>query len=891
MNFFRQSFSALMMGLASICAQAQLLSADSPAAAASAGWGGSAASAAMGFGGMGGAYGGLGGFGMGTGLGAGFGGGFGGGAWGGAPGFIPGVGGYGFANGASSGMTRPITPGVNPQDSAGGGSSVPPLPPLQRTEFQTFVWETTGAGLPLFGYSLFEGPSYTPGQSVSVPADYLLGPGDEVLLRVWGAVDLDLRLILDRAGQVSIPKVGTFTLAGISAGELPGALKSQISRVFNNVQLTATVGYLRALQVFVVGQARRPGAYTLSSLSTLVSALFESGGPAATGSLRKIQLKRDGQVITTLDLYKFITEGDKSADKRLLPGDVIVIPPAGPRVALMGVLDTPAIYELASDEEPLGKLLAYSGGASTLANPSKVLIERLKPGTPRAPRSVEERALDAQGLQRAVRDGDVVTLLRLPGEFDNAVTLRGNVAQPLRHAYKLGMRVSDLIPDQQALIEPGYYRRKNAMVIQFDPRFMGGNPLNGSWSGDANTSNKQGATKGSANESQANNPPSRTDPRASGQDARGDNKAPGSSDNPQAVRIDSSYGGRVDGRLDGRITALDENQLFNQVKNLFNEINWDYALIERLDPQTLKPQLISFNLREAVLERKASSNPELKPGDVVTIFSVKDIPVSLSKRAQFVRLGGEVNRPGVYQIEPGETLPQIIKRAGGLTPSAYVYGTVLTRESVRKQQRTNLDQAIRRFEADSSSQLAAASQNVQDTDKATVLAQSQAAQRQTLARLRSLEPTGRVSLELNPMRTVLPDLLLEDGDQITIPFRADYVSVYGAVLSESSFIHREGLSVRHYLERAGLVRDAEPSMALIIRADGSVEGDSSSAKTLWGVWNGVMSKNVYPGDAIFVPEKVDRRTGYVQFMQGAKDWTQLLYQFGLGAAAYKTLKN
>ena len=711
--------------------------------------------------------------------------------------------------GQPSGMTRPLGPTGSTDSSAGTfspGSS--PRPPLQRTEFQNFVQDNTGVALPLFGYNLFESPSFAPVQNVPVPADYLIGPGDEVLLRVWGAIDVDLRLVVDRNGQVSVPKVGTFTLAGIPAGNLTGALRSQLSRVYNNFQLTATVGQLRSLQVFVVGQARRPGAYTLSSLSTLVSSLFESGGPSATGSLRKIQLKRDGQTLTTLDLYKFITEGDKSADRRLLPGDVIVIPPAGPRVALMGVLDTPAVYELASDEEPLGKLLAYSGGAPTLANPGKVLIERLKPATSQAPRTVEERALDAQGLQRSVRDGDVVTLLPLRREFDNAVTLRGNVAQPLRHAYQPGMRVSDLIPDQQALIEPGYYRRKNA-VVQFDIR----------------------------------------------------------------------------------TTQVDESQLFNQVKNLFNEINWDYALIERLDSQSLKPQLIAFNLREAVVEKKPSGNPALKPGDVVTIFSVKDIPVSLNKRAQFVRVGGEVNKPGVYQIEPGETLPQLLRRVGGLTPTAYLYGTVLTRESVRKQQKANLEQAIRRFEADSTSQLAASAQNVQDADKATVLAQNQAAQRQTLARLRALEPTGRVSLELSPNRTLLPDLLLEDGDQITIPHRSDSVGVFGAVLAESSLIHREGLSVRNYLERAGLVRDAEPAQSLIIRADGSVEGESSSARTLWGALGGVLDKPIYPGDSIFVPEKLDRRTGYVQFMQGAKDWTQLIYQFGLGAAAYKTLKN
>jgi hypothetical protein len=193
--------------------------------------------------------------------------------------------------------------------------------------------------------------------------------------------------------------------------------------------------------------------------------LFESGGPAATGSLRNIQLIRDNKTIARLDLYKFVTEGNTSADQRLLPGDVILIPPAGPRVALLGPLDNPAIFELAPGGEALGRLLAYAGGTSAMTNTNKVVIERLQTGVGnQAPRTVEEKTMDANGLQTTLRDGDVVTLLKLRSEFDNAVTLRGSVAQPLRHAFKPGMRVSDLIPDRQALIDPIYYRRKNALV-------------------------------------------------------------------------------------------------------------------------------------------------------------------------------------------------------------------------------------------------------------------------------------------------------------------------------------------------------------------------------------------------------------------------------------------
>jgi len=475
-------------------------------------------------------------------------------------------------------------------------------------------------------------------------------------------------------------------------------------------------------------------------------------------------------------------------------------------------LDNPAIFELAPGGEPLGRLLAYAGGTSAMTDTNKVVLERLQSGGgSQAPRRVEEHALDTKGLQTALRDGDVVTLLKLRTEFDNAVTLRGAVAQPLRHAFKPGMRISDLIPDRQALIDPVYYRRKNALV-QFE---------------------------------------------------RG-----------------------TDATDSARLVSL--AQAADQFKNLFNEINWDYAVIERLDTATLQPKLISFDLNQAVVARNPLANLELKSGDVVTVFSVKDIPVPANRRSAFVRIGGEVNAPGLYQIQAGETLSQLMRRAGGISPNAYIYGTVFNRESTRKQQQSNLNQAVRRFESEMSGQSAALVQNTQDGDKATLLAQTQTAQRQMLAKLKTLEATGRISLEIDPVRPALPDMPLEDGDQITIPERSGFVSVFGAVLSESSFLQRNNASVRDYLLRAGMTRDADDSAVMVLRADGSVESDTSG----WfsGLGKGLMGKPLFPGDAIFVPEKVDRRTGYVQFMTGAKDWTQLIYQMGLGAVAIKTLR-
>ena len=267
----------------------------------------------------------------------------------------------------------------------------------------------------------------------------------------------------------------------------------------------------------------------------------------------------------------------------------------------------------------------------------------------KAPRRVIERTLDPKGLQSSLQDGDVVTLFKISPAFSNAVTLRGNVAAPLRHSHKAGMRVADLIPEREALIQPDYYTRKNIMV-QYESGLS-----------------------------------------------------------VSAARVAS------------------------EVKNLLEEINWEYASIERIDPADVRTQLIPFNLGKALRDKDPAHNLELQPGDVVTIFGVKDMPVPMGKRTQFVRMSGEVKVPGFYQLQPGETLRQLLDRAGGLTEHAYPYATELTRASTRAQQQADLERAIRRLETDIAGQAVTTLQNASSNDSAGSVQAQMAAQRQLLA--------------------------------------------------------------------------------------------------------------------------------------------------------------
>ncbi len=248
---------------------------------------------------------------------------------------------------------RPGSPGMPPltnpystnQPSAPKELQAPLPPPPALTpgadapnEFQRFAAASVGRILPVFGASLFERvpTTFAPLERVPVTADYVIGPGDEIVLRVWGQVNLNLELVVDRAGAVYIPQAGNVSVSGVQFKQLSGFLKSELGRVFRNFDLNVSMGQLRSIQVFVIGQARRPGTYTVSSLSTLVNVLFASGGPTAQGSMRHIQLKRRDAVVSEIDLYDLLLKGDKSKDARLLPGDVVFIPTAGPQVAVSG---------------------------------------------------------------------------------------------------------------------------------------------------------------------------------------------------------------------------------------------------------------------------------------------------------------------------------------------------------------------------------------------------------------------------------------------------------------------------------------------------------------------------------------------------------------------------
>lgn len=708
--------------------------------------------------------------------------------------------------------------------------------PMILSAFQRFVEQATGELLPMYGMNFFmPSQGFAPIEDSPVPSDYLLGPGDELAITISGMLEANFRVAVDRNGLIQIPKFGPLSIQGVSASKVEDHIAKALSRYFRDFQLSVTLGRLRTIDVYVVGEASRPGKWTLSSLSSLVNALFSVGGASHTGSMRSIKLRRGNQIIGDFDLYGFIRDGDTSKDRRLQSGDVIIIPPVGVRIALVGHPDKSAIFELTESERTLGGLLKIASVARHLVNEHRVVIERIDPTDKDAPRRIIEKSLLGDELQTPLQDGDIVRLLDLSPRFSNAVTLRGNVAMPIRHAFIEGMKLSDLIPETNALMDPNYFVRKNRLV-QF-----------------------QDAPN-----------PSLRDTSPADRVGRADR--------------DGNFGDRA-----GRVREPEARKkiVVTGFRDRIEEPHWDYAVIERLTEKELQPQLIAFSLRKLLLERDPESNIALMPGDVVTIFTKSDFTMPKRLTQRLVRIEGEVNRPGVYPVVEGESAADLFERAGGKTENAYVYATEFFRESILIDQEKRLLIVKQRLAERLNALSTDLSQNIDPAQLALAKERLEAAKSMS-AQLATLKASGRLALDLEFSSANLPKIALEDGDRIYLPAMPASVSVFGAVNLDSALVYKPGRRVIDYLEQAGLRAEADRNEIFVIRANGSIK--TRKRTIISSAASGIDSEELYPGDTVVVPEKLDRESAWTSFMRSARDFATVLGQLGIGAAAIKILR-
>jgi polysaccharide biosynthesis/export protein len=722
------------------------------------------------------------------------------------------------------------------------------------------------AGLKPFGYDLFKDSSSTfaPVGDVPVPSDYIVGPGDQLIVQLFGSQNRNLRLPVGRDGRINFPEIGPISVGGRSYGAVVTDIESRVSRQLIGVRASVSVGDTRSIQVFVMGEANRPGSYTVSGLATVTSALYASGGVKPIGSLRDIQLKRQGAVIRRLDLYDLLLRGDTSDDAKLLPGDVIFIPTVTGTVSVDGEVQRPAIYEI-KGETTVAEIVKLAGGTTAEADTSRVALTRVND---RRARVVLDVPLDgAVGRAQLLRNGDSLRVLRLRPTLDEGVTLEGHLFRPGSAAWREGLRLTDLLGSVDELkpnadINYILVRRelppdRRVTVVSADLAAALRDPAS-----DENIKlmprDRIMVFDAESGRRQVLDPLLEELRRQSRIDLPG-----------EIVRIDGRVKAQGDYPLERDMRVSDLLRAGGGLQDAAYGAKAELTRY-RVGGDARQTQLIDVDLG-AILKGDASADLVLQPFDYL---NVKEIP-EWSEQEQ-VKLSGEVRFPGTYPIQRGETLRSVLARAGGLTSLAFPEGSVFTREELQEREQEQIDRLAERLQGDlAAAALSAAAANQAGAGQALTVGQS------LLNQLKGTKAVGRLVIDLNSVvasaNNSATDVVLRDGDRLIIPKQKQEVTVIGEVQNTTSHFYRENLARDDYIGLSGgTTRKADRGRIYIVRADGSVVSSESGG---WFRRSGQVAMR--PGDTIVVPLDTER-------MPALPLWqavTSILYNVAIAAAA------
>lgn len=722
------------------------------------------------------------------------------------------------------------------------------------------------SGLKPFGYDLFDNaPStFSPVVDVPVPADYVIGPGDELRVQLFGNQNRSLRLTVSRDGAINFPELGPISVSGMTFNAARQAIETRVGQQMIGVQASVSMGETRTIRVFVLGEAKLPGTYTVSGLATMTAALFASGGVTPIGSLRDIQLKRQGEVVRRLDIYDLLIRGDTRDDAQLLPGDTIFIPPVGSTVSVDGEVKRPAIYELRG-EAAVSDVVRIAGGLTPEADATRVSLTQINPANRRV--VVDVDLAQSTGGDQQVGNGAVLRIARRRPQIDAGIELDGFIHRPGPIAWREGLRLTDVIgsvdelrpnADQNYVLirrETGPDRRISVLSANLAAAL---------------------ASPGSAEDLQLT-------PRDR---VMVFDLEPGRERIIQPLldelRLQAELGRPTEVvRVEGLVKVPGEyplepgmriGDLLRAGGNLAPAAFGGEAELTRYtigDDGARRTELINIDLM-AVRRGDSAANILLQSSDFLIVKETPDWGEQES-----VTLRGEVRFPGTYPIRKGETLHQVLDRAGGLTTLAFPEGSVFTRRDLRELEQQQLDRLEERMSADLAS-MALQAANAGQASAAEALRSGQS----LLVQLQGAEATGRFVIDLPGLLDLgtssVKDVLLRDGDELIIPKLRQEVTVIGEVQNATSHLFLPNLTREDYVNLSGgTTRKADQGRIYVTRADGSVANRSGS----WFKRNqGVAIK---PGDTIIVPMNTERMPR-LPFWQAV---TQILYNVAVSVAA------
>jgi len=692
-----------------------------------------------------------------------------------------------------------------------------------------------------FGYDMFKTPLKEIPFFAPVSDNYVLGPGDEINIDISGELNNSWTMNINRDGSIVLPYVGNIQLWGKTYSEGKNIISEKFKEEFSNIEVSMSLGFLKSVNIFVLGEVPKPGVYDLTFLSNPLAAFFQSEGIRKSGSLRKIKYISSKGSTRTIDLYRLFVETKPLPTIQFASGDMIVVPPIGKVVGINGEVNRPGIYELEGNER-LSSLIEMAGGLLPTAGTKRIEIERVSPSDKKITEDLKFE--DLNNLEKIsknteIKNGDLITVTEIPPYLHNYVEIKGNVNSEGTYQLKKGMTVLDLLEKAGDLRKGTYMER--ADLVRFTgkklPEIIG--------------INLKKLLEGSPEENLK---------------LEEWDKLKVYKEEELEEEFYVNIGGEVEkpGQyiLRPEMTIGDllfEARKFSTAKN--------EAELFRLDPEK------GFSIEKINLNDENDLKIKLKPIDYL---SVKRKPYY--GELGYVTVIGEFKYPGTYPIRVGTTLGEIIDRAGGFTEKAYLEGAVFTKKSVQKLQKEALENLIRetrlRLFAEQRAIMGSFSS---EEDKLAQMKYIQIQEAQ-LERLKAIQDPGRIVINLqDPNQLNIP---LEVGDRIEVPRLTGTVQVIGEVYNVTGIAYKEGLSLNNYLEIAGGPKPTANTKEIYIRrASGKVE--KGYLRSASGKIGG--SVKIKPGDTIIVPEKV--KIG-ISPMEALGFTVDILYKVGLTVAAF-----
>jgi polysaccharide biosynthesis/export protein len=703
-----------------------------------------------------------------------------------------------------------------------------------------------------FGYDLFKGlpTTFAPVSDIQVPIDYMVGPGDTMEVQLYGNDPAVYELTVQRDGRINFPKLGPIMVSNMSFDAARAAIEHRVSEQLTGSRVSVTMGDLRSIRVFVLGEAEKPGSYTVSGLSTMTNALFVSGGVKKIGSLRNIQLKRDGKLVTTLDLYDLLLRGDTHNDRQLLPGDVIFIPPIGRTVAIDGEVRRPAIYELKS-EITVAQAVDVAGGLTPDADAKSGQLERILPSQLREMHNVDLTA--DIGRATEVANGDKLRIPAIRPTLENSVVLTGHVFRPGQFEFRAGLRLSDVLgsfdelrpnadqhyimirrevpPDERiAVVSADLGRALRAKGSADDPELR---PRDKIFVFDL-SADRERVLMPLIRELELQATPEAPEQIVS---VDGRVKAPGHYPLESTMRVSDLI--RAGGSL--------EDAAFRGEAEI---TRYDVA-----SGDSRKTELIPINLA-AIRRGEAGADVPLKPYDILVI---KPIPMWMEPGT--IELAGEVRFPGKYPIHQGEKLSSVLQRAGGLTDLAFAEGSVYIREELKKREKDQLELLANRLQSDLAAlslEAVVSSGATNNSAGAGTAAQSLQVGQELMSQLKDTKPVGRLVIDIDRVikgpSGIPDDVILRNGDKLLIPKQTQEITILGEVQSPTSHVFEAGLTRDDYIARSGgTTQKADRKRIYVVRANGDVVSGQR-----FGWFRRSQSVQIRPGDTIVVPLDTER---------------------------------